>query len=278
MSKEPAIMECKCYIVRNILIVLIFNALKFFTGVYFSFTSMLIAELKLGLAKKYAIEQSWINFYSSYCYTGPLGVLIFTFIVQRFGNKPSLLYTSLAYTFGFLLIGSLNHTASLIISQIIVGLGISVMLSQGINYIGEMTEGSGSRSIFMIASSLCVVFGGLYQSLIAAYVFPVSDGLGATNENWRNIAWLHMITLFVITYLVFAFIPESIVWLLNGERKAKENGNMPLNDTYFLLQCVTMKNVPSLSIDIFTNIFGGVNNLTVTVVTMMMMETRIVPE
>lgn len=204
--------NCNCIFLRKLFIASIFNSLKFLTGVYFSLVSTILAELKKnGLAEKFDIDQTWINFYASYCYTGPIGVILFIFIANHFGNRPSLIYVGFAFTFGFLLLAILNNTAYLILSQIIAGLGISVMLAQGINYIGEITEGE-SRTIFMISSSICVVLGGFYHSTLSAYAFPNDD----VHEKWRDIVWLHFILSLVIATFVILFVPESPVWLANG--------------------------------------------------------------
>lgn len=203
---------CNCILLRKSFIATIFNGLKFLTGVYFSLVSTILGELKKNdLAKRYGIDQTWINFYASYCYTGPLGVLVFIFVAHRFGNRPSLIYVGFAFTLGFLLLATLGHTVNLIVSQIVAGLGISVMLSQGINYIGEITEGD-SRTIFMISSSLCQVLGGFYHSALSAYAFPNDD----VHEKWRNVVWLHFDLSMLIATLVVLYIPESPVWLANG--------------------------------------------------------------
>ena len=139
------------------------------------------------------------------------GGVVFGLLSDRFGRRTVMQWTILCYSIGTFLSGLSPNLSVLLVFRVITGLGVGGEWATGQTYVGETFPAHvrGRYGAFMqtgapIGVALASVVGGIVAHVIG----------------WRGAFFLSFLPA-VLVIFIRKKLPESDVWLLNRERRAR---------------------------------------------------------
>ncbi len=139
------------------------------------------------------------------------GGVVFGLLSDRFGRRTVLQWTILCYSIGTFLSGLSPNLGVLLVFRVITGLGVGGEWATGQTYVGETFPAHvrGRYGAFMQTGA---PIGVALASVVGGIVAPVIG--------WRGAFFLSFLPA-VLVIFIRKKLPESDVWLLNRERRAR---------------------------------------------------------
>ena len=139
------------------------------------------------------------------------GGVVFGLLSDRFGRRTVLQWTILCYSIGTFLSGLSPNLSVLLVFRVITGLGVGGEWATGQTYVGETFPAHvrGRYGAFMQTGA---PIGVALASVVGGIVAPVIG--------WRGAFFLSFLPA-VLVIFIRKKLPESDVWLLNRERRAR---------------------------------------------------------
>lgn len=132
-----------------------------------------------------------------------LGGLIFGFIGDRFGRRPTIISTVLIYGLGTLLCAASLNLTHLLIFRSLTGIGIGGEWAAGQSLVAE-TVPPARRARYAAYVQVGAPLGVFVAALLAGYVAPAIG--------WRATFALSAAPAFMVAAAVWRWLPESDVW------------------------------------------------------------------
>jgi MFS family permease len=139
-----------------------------------------------------------------------LGGVVFGFIGDRFGRRPTIIATVLIYGFGTLLCAGSLNLVHLLIFRSLTGIGIGGEWAAGQSLIAE-TVPPARRARYAAYVQVGAPLGVFLAALLAGYVEPV--------VGWRATFAFSALPAFVVAAAVWRWLPESDVWQRGVRRR-----------------------------------------------------------
>ena len=139
------------------------------------------------------------------------GGVVFGLLSDRFGRRTVMQWTILCYSIGTFLSGLSPNLSVLLVFRVITGLGVGGEWATGQTYVGETFPAHvrGRYGAFMQTGA---PIGVALASVVGGIVAPVIG--------WRGAFFLSFLPA-VLVIFIRKKLPESDVWLLNRERRAR---------------------------------------------------------
>ncbi len=132
-----------------------------------------------------------------------LGGVLFGFIGDRFGRRPTIVATVLIYGLGTLLCATSLNLTHLLVFRSLTGIGIGGEWAAGQSLVAE-TVPPDRRARYAAYVQVGAPLGVFIAALLAGYVEPVIG--------WRATFALSALPAFVVAGAVWRWLPESDVW------------------------------------------------------------------
>ncbi|XP_014203271.1 facilitated trehalose transporter Tret1-like [Copidosoma floridanum] len=144
-------------------------------------------------------EGSWIGSLA------PLGImlgsLVSAYLAERAGRKRALLISAVPLILGWIVLGTATSIHQMYAGRLILGFGLAICFTTVPMYTGEIAEVS-------IRGTL-----GSFMQLFITIGFLLSYSIGPFAS--YTVFWLFCVSLYVIFFLCFAFMPESPYFLVS---------------------------------------------------------------
>jgi MFS family permease len=138
------------------------------------------------------------------------GGVIFGFVGDRFGRKPTIIVSVLIYGIGTMLCAASHSLLQLLVFRSFTGLGIGGEWSAGQSLIAESVPPD-RRARY----AAYVQVGAPLGVLMAAYL----GGFLEPRIGWRAVFALSATPAFIVAMAVWRWLPESDVWARSGARR-----------------------------------------------------------
>ena len=132
-----------------------------------------------------------------------LGGLLFGFIGDRFGRRPTIISTVLIYGFGTLLCAASFSLTHLLIFRSLTGIGIGGEWAAGQSLVAE-TVPPKRRARYAAYVQVGAPLGVFVAAFLAGYVTPA--------VGWRATFALSSLPALLVAFAVWRWLPESDVW------------------------------------------------------------------
>ncbi len=132
-----------------------------------------------------------------------LGGLLFGFIGDRFGRRPTIISTVLLYGFGTLLCAASLNLTHLLIFRSLTGIGIGGEWAAGQSLVAE-TVPPNRRARYAAYVQVGAPLGVFIAAFLAGYVTPAIG--------WRATFALSSLPALLVAIAVWRWLPESDVW------------------------------------------------------------------
>ena len=132
-----------------------------------------------------------------------LGGLLFGFIGDRFGRRPTIIATVLIYGFGTLLCAASLNLTHLLIFRSLTGIGIGGEWAAGQSLVAE-TVPPDRRARYAAYVQVGAPLGVFIAAFLAGYVTPAIG--------WRATFALSSLPALIVAIAVWRWLPESDVW------------------------------------------------------------------
>ncbi|HJU28933.1 MAG TPA: MFS transporter, partial [Candidatus Binataceae bacterium] len=139
-----------------------------------------------------------------------VGGVLFGFIGDRFGRKPTIIASVLIYGTGTILCAFANSLAALLAYRSFTGLGIGGEWGAGQSLIAESVP-SERRARYAAYVQVGAPLGVLIAAWLGGYLEP--------HLGWRAVFLLSAAPAFVVAVMVWRWLPESDVWRRSGRRR-----------------------------------------------------------
>jgi MFS family permease len=138
-----------------------------------------------------------------------MGGVLFGFVGDRFGRKPTIIVSVLIYGIGTILCAESHNLRGLLIYRSFTGLGIGGEWAAGQSLIAE-TVPAERRGRYLAYVQTGSPLGVLMAALAGGYLEPAIG--------WRAVFLLSAVPAFIVAGAVSRWLPESDVWLRAGGR------------------------------------------------------------
>jgi len=138
------------------------------------------------------------------------GGVIFGFIGDRFGRKPTIIASVLIYSVGTCLCAASRSLAQLLIFRAFTGVGIGGEWSAGQSLIAESVPPQ-----YRARYAAYVQVGAPLGALLAAW----AGGHLEPRIGWRTVFLVSAAPAFIVAAAVWRWLPESDIWRLTGRRQ-----------------------------------------------------------
>jgi MFS family permease len=138
------------------------------------------------------------------------GGVIFGFIGDRFGRKPTIVASVLIYSVGTVLCAASNSLFQLLIFRSFTGIGIGGEWSAGQSLIAESVPPD-RRARYAAYVQVGAPLGALLAAWAGGHLEPAIG--------WRAVFVLSALPAFVVAAAVWHWLPESDIWRRSGKRQ-----------------------------------------------------------
>ena len=195
-------------ILYNLAPVLGYAEYGFIIGYSSSTKDMLVREKRLA-----SWQTSW--FASSIFLSAALGNIIGALAAEKWGRKITLLFSTLPFSIGWLLIIFDGHVSILFIGRLLCGLGVGIITIVCPLYVGEIARPQ-NRGLLLASQRTALTLGSLLSFLLAL---------------WLSWLWLAVVGNVITAMLALGclLLPESPYWhLQNGQLDAARHSLLRL--------------------------------------------------
>jgi MFS family permease len=133
-----------------------------------------------------------------------IGGVLFGFIGDRFGRKPTIIIAVLIYGVGTTLCATSHTLSQLLVFRSFTGLGIGGEWAAGQSLVAE-TVPPKRRARYAAYVQVGAPLGGLLAAAAGGHIEPLIG--------WRNVFLLSSAPSFIVAVIVWRWLPESDVWL-----------------------------------------------------------------
>ncbi|CAG4991364.1 unnamed protein product [Parnassius apollo] len=174
-------------------------------GMSLSFVTVVLPEVlnaKEGLSINKQ-QASWFGSMAFLCQ--PLGSIFSGPLLDYFGRRKALFLVNIPHIFAWLLMYYAWDVTSLFMGNALLGIGIGIMESPSVTYVGEVTDPSIRGFLTTLTNSF--TSAGMFVTYLLGTVLP-----------WRQAA-LVSLTIPVATMALVLLVPETPIWLLSKGRQ-----------------------------------------------------------
>lgn len=139
--------------------------------------------------------------------TTALGGVVFGFVGDRFGRKPTIIVAVLIYGIGTTLCAASHSLVQLLVFRSFTGLGIGGEWAAGQSMVAE-TVPPARRARYAAYVQVGAPLGAMLAAAVGGHIEPLIG--------WRNVFLLSSAPSFLVAAIVWRWLPESDVWLRNG--------------------------------------------------------------
>jgi MFS transporter, AAHS family, 4-hydroxybenzoate transporter len=132
------------------------------------------------------------------------GAPLFGWIGDRFGRKPAIILSLVAFGFFTLLVVLTQRPTELAYARFLTGFGVAGVMANTISLNAEMTPRR-LRATFIILMFIGTTLGGFFPPIVANALAP--------HYGWRIIFWIGGLAPLVIAALSLFLLPESLKFL-----------------------------------------------------------------
>ncbi len=136
-----------------------------------------------------------------------IGGVIFGFIGDRFGRKPTIIIAVLIYGVGTTLCAASHGLLQLLVFRSFTGLGIGGEWAAGQSLVAE-TVPPARRARYAAYVQVGAPLGAMLAAAAGGHIEPLIG--------WRNVFLLSSAPSFIVAVIVWRWLPESDVWLRSG--------------------------------------------------------------
>ena len=154
--------------------------------------------------------------------TAAAGGVLFGFLGDRYGRKPTIVISVLLYGIGTSLCATVNSLPALLVYRALTGLGIGGEWGAGQSLIAE-TMPPPQRARY----AAYVQVGAPLGVLLAAYV----GGFVEPHIGWRASFLVAAVPALMVLLAVWRWLPESDVWQLRADSRLQLNSSGPVDST-----------------------------------------------
>jgi len=138
------------------------------------------------------------------------GGVIFGFIGDRFGRKPTIIASVLIYSIGTTLCAASNTLLHLLIFRSFTGIGIGGEWSAGQSLIAESVPAQ-RRARYAAYVQVGAPLGALLAAWAGGHIEPIVE--------WRAVFVISAAPAFAVAAAVWRWLPESDIWQRSGRRR-----------------------------------------------------------
>jgi MFS family permease len=131
------------------------------------------------------------------------GGVIFGFVGDRFGRKPTIIIAVLIYGVGTTLCGWSHNLAELLLFRSFTGLGIGGEWAAGQSMVAETVPPS-RRARYAAYVQVGAPLGAMLAAIAGGHIEPLIG--------WRQVFLLSSAPAFIVALIVWRWLPESDVW------------------------------------------------------------------
>ena len=136
-----------------------------------------------------------------------MGGVLFGFIGDRFGRKPTIIISVMVYGIGTILCAESHNLRDLLIYRSFTGLGIGGEWAAGQSLIAESMPAE-RRGRYLAYVQVGSPLGVLLAAFVGGYLEPTIG--------WRAVFLISAAPAFIVAAAVWRWLPESDVWLSGG--------------------------------------------------------------
>ena len=136
-----------------------------------------------------------------------MGGVLFGFIGDRFGRKPTIIISVMIYGIGTILCAESHNLRDLLIYRSFTGLGIGGEWAAGQSLIAESVPAE-RRGRYLAYVQVGSPLGVLLAAFVGGYLEPTIG--------WRAVFMVSAAPAFIVAAAVWRWLPESDVWLSGG--------------------------------------------------------------
>jgi MFS family permease len=136
-----------------------------------------------------------------------IGGVVFGFVGDRFGRKPTIIVAVLIYGVGTTLCAASHSLLQLLVFRSFTGLGIGGEWAAGQSLVAE-TVPPARRARYAAYVQVGAPLGAMLAAAVGGHLEPLIG--------WRNVFLLSSAPSFFVAAIVWRWLPESDVWLRNG--------------------------------------------------------------
>ncbi|KAL8291843.1 hypothetical protein RQP46_002101 [Phenoliferia psychrophenolica] len=145
---------------------------------------------------------------------GFFGVIVASYVSDRWGRKPAFLFASLFYGIGAIMMTAAQNLDTIFVGRLLTGIGAYAFLFASQIYVVELSPAT-SRGMLGSTVGISLELGYISAGWLS---FGLSYWLG-TNWSWRLPFLLQLFPL-VLVLAGWSFVPESPRWLIQQGRGA----------------------------------------------------------
>lgn len=203
------------------------NILKFTSGTFSGFTTILLADLYKGnsdikmtrgeitwfsmlyiqktdytlhcLIRNLLIDTWKTSYVGSHCFALVVGFLASGLLAQNIGSRKTMLIATIIFIICCLIFHYATTVTAFLTVQAIVGLNLAMSMGPSSSYATEIAEPN-LRSILLATGNLSIIMGTFFTVLLASFI------------HWRTIILVN-ITFPILGFVAIYIIPESPQWL-----------------------------------------------------------------
>jgi benzoate transport len=202
-----------------------------------------------GVAAEWGVKPGALGILASMGLAGmAVGSLCLGGVADRLGRRKTTLGCLIVMTFGMFMCTTVKNVTELSVYRVITGLGIGGLLA-AINAIAAEFSNAKRRDVSVAIMSIGYPVGAVVGGKIVATLLVGHD--------WRSIFYFGTAITAVFIPLVWAFVPESVHWLV---RKQPPGALDQINKTMARMGHATVTALPAIAPEVrkrsFTDIFA----------------------